>query len=279
MWKESYRIGIEPIDKQHIELFKKADELLKAIETNAEKEKFKEIIDFLKKYVVQHFHDEEQYQASINYSGIEEHKKAHRIFTDAILNCEKELINTNYDIRTVKDLMGTLTTWLIYHVADADLKIVNDNNTIKISEGSFINILFSNFISVIEKLADINLKNSKKHILIDNCVKEDILIEIGIDGDKNGSILFGFSKEFAFKLLEILTFLKPYEIDELVYSALAETANIITGNTATELSYQNIICNISTPIILNKPFLKYENLNGISVDTSIGKIELAINLN
>ena len=141
MWKESYRIGIDLIDRQHEELFRATDTLVRAIEANADKQTFRQTITFLKDYTVRHFHDEEAYQASIHYSGMEDHKKAHRKFTGIILDYERRLVESDFDIRIVKDLAGTLTAWLIYHVADADQRIAKGDTGAGLTLGqSFLNI-------------------------------------------------------------------------------------------------------------------------------------------
>lgn len=69
MWKESYRLGVDRIDEQHIELFRMTEELIRAIERRASTEAYQKALGFLKDYVIYHFADEEQYQAPIGYSG------------------------------------------------------------------------------------------------------------------------------------------------------------------------------------------------------------------
>ena len=125
MWKESYRLGVDRIDEQHIELFRMTEELIRAIERRTSTEAYQKALGFLKDYVIYHFADEEQYQASIGYSGLAEHQKEHREFTSTVLDYEKKLEANGYDLATLKDLAGMLTAWLIYHVADTDQKIVD----------------------------------------------------------------------------------------------------------------------------------------------------------
>ena len=48
MWKESYRIGIDLIDRQHEELFRATDTLVRAIEANADKQTFPADYHFFK---------------------------------------------------------------------------------------------------------------------------------------------------------------------------------------------------------------------------------------
>ncbi len=81
MWKEKYRIGIDSIDVQHIELFKNLGEFIqlvqrKDISWDNRLDKVKETLGFLQDYVVYHFDDEEKFQESIDYPDIEIHKKS-----------------------------------------------------------------------------------------------------------------------------------------------------------------------------------------------------------
>ena len=52
MWKESYRLGVERIDKQHQKLFKMTGALVQAARDGAGEETYKKALDFLKEYVV-----------------------------------------------------------------------------------------------------------------------------------------------------------------------------------------------------------------------------------
>jgi len=250
MWKESYRIGIDRIDQQHIELFRMADALLKDIEENAQPEKFHEAISFLKDYVVFHFKDEEAYQASIGYAGIKEHQKAHRDFTNSVLEFESRLENSNYDIKVVKDLAGTLTTWLIYHVADADQKIAGKHlETQMVKDASCFERFVGSIKDVMQKMAGIDLAALHTNLLQKKEVQGDILVSLEVTGEVPGQAIFGFSKELAFSLIEIMTFTTPDTIDELVCSALAELSNITGGNVVVELSEGGINADIKPPVV------------------------------
>ena len=257
MWKESYRIGIDLIDRQHEELFRATDTLVRAIEANADKQTFRQTITFLKDYTVRHFHDEEAYQASIHYSGMEDHKKAHRKFTGIILDYERRLVESDFDIRIVKDLAGTLTAWLIYHVADADQRIAKGDTGAGLTLAqSFLNIFSDSALDVMEKMAGFSANDIEEQFVSNKRVQGDIFVEIGLIGDLKGRIIFGFSKELAFKLIEIMTFVEPAEIDELVCSALAELSNITCGNAATALTEHGKVCDIKTPVAVSYTHLR-----------------------
>ena len=277
MWKESYRIGIDLIDRQHEELFRATDTLVRAIEANADKQTFRQTITFLKDYTVRHFHDEEAYQASIHYSGMEDHKKAHRKFTGIILDYERRLVESDFDIRIVKDLAGTLTAWLIYHVADADQRIAKGDTGAGLTLAqSFLNTFSDSALDVMEKMAGFSANDIEEQFVSNKRVQGDIFVEIGLIGDLKGRIIFGFSKELAFKLIEIMTFVEPAEIDELVCSALAELSNITCGNAATALTEHGKVCDIKTPVVTAEPPCGL--IDGMVLQTNVGGLEIVVQM-
>lgn len=276
MWKESYRIGIDIIDNQHIELFQRTDELLEAINSNADAQRFRETINFLKNYVVQHFHDEEEYQASIGYSELEIHKKAHSDFVKLVFEYEKRLEDSNYNIKVVKELAGTLTAWLIYHVADVDQKIVRNKTDAATDKNTYFGSFSSGILYVLEKMAGLGCDNIRKYKPKATKMKGDIFIQIELLEHQNKKVIFGFSKELAFKLFEIMTFTIPNSIDELVYSMLSELTNIVSGNAATNLAQMGVVCDITPPIILSEQVELNNNCEAITINTNVGELEVAI---
>lgn len=280
MWKESYKIGIELIDNQHFELFQMVEKLLCTIEkeeTKENKQEYIEAISFMKDYVMKHFKDEEEYQESIHYKDIQNHKRAHRIFTQTILEYQKKFNETNYDKKEVKNFAGVLTTWLIYHVTDADQKIVDPKNSSLESktEFSFMNCFYDVVKDVFFKMANVNSDNINKTDIWNHYISGDIFIEMSLLGDIKNSILFAFSEELAYNLIKHMVFVEVKELDEFVISALSEISNIITGNVLTQLSERNINCNMKTPFVIKEKRLNTA-IGGIAIDTGIGKLQIAM---
>ena len=119
MWKDSYRLGVERIDEQHKELFRMTEDLVNAVQRGASVTEYQKALEFLKDYVIYHFRDEEAYQASIQYEGLAAHQAEHRQFTQTVQQYEKRLTENGFEEKTMKDLAGTVTAWLIYHVVEA----------------------------------------------------------------------------------------------------------------------------------------------------------------
>ncbi|UWV46887.1 hemerythrin family protein [Acetivibrio thermocellus] len=127
MWKEKYKIGIDLIDQQHEELFRRVSEFTRIIRSeenwDARIDKVKETMAFMKDYVVDHFNEEEAYQAKINYPELEAHKKAHASFKEGIENYVKIFEEEGFNEDRIQEFGGKLMTWLIMHVAGMDQKI------------------------------------------------------------------------------------------------------------------------------------------------------------
>jgi len=86
-------------------------------------DKVKETMAFMKDYVVDHFNEEEAYQAKINYPELEAHKKAHASFKEGIENYVKIFEEEGFNEDRIQEFGGKLMTWLIMHVAGMDQKI------------------------------------------------------------------------------------------------------------------------------------------------------------
>jgi len=133
LWNDSYMIGVELIDNQHKELFLNAtDGLLLSIQTPdayGHKQYCINTINFLKGYVTRHFNDEEAYQQSIGYPGLEAHKAQHANLALEIVNYEKRLVASNFALPVIKTFMAFIVRWLMNHVAEEDRKIVEPRSS------------------------------------------------------------------------------------------------------------------------------------------------------
>ena len=127
MWKDKYKIGVELIDKQHEELFRRVSDFTRTIrgeeDWNARLDKVKETMLFMKDYVIDHFNEEEIYQEQINYPDIEIHKEAHAKFKEVIDNYVKIFEEEGFTEEKIQEFGGRLMAWLIMHVGNMDQKI------------------------------------------------------------------------------------------------------------------------------------------------------------
>lgn len=127
MWKEKYRVGVDLIDEEHIELFTRLSKFIQVVQNEndwEEKlEEVKETMAFMQEYVVFHFDDEEKYMAEIDYPEIDLHKKIHRDFKKSVNDYVYLLEEGGFTEDKIQELCAKLMTWLIMHVGRMDQKI------------------------------------------------------------------------------------------------------------------------------------------------------------
>ena len=277
MWKDTYRIGVDRIDQQHMELFRMTEELVNAVKEGAAVEVYQRILGFLKDYVIYHFRDEEAYQESIHYSGIEAHKEEHRKFTETVLHYEERLTSNGFNEKTMKDLAGTVTAWLIYHVVDTDQKIVSGEAPAGEEKqfDQFVDLFAHSALDMMETMAGLDQSSAQLQTVGSDQPQGDVFVTIQLVDDLNGKAVFGFSKELALHLLESMTGMELTEVDELVQSALCELTNISCGNAATALTKRGLQCDIKPPVLSNE-FPGENTGSGIRIDTAFGPMEVGV---
>lgn len=274
MWKDSYRLGVEQIDQQHRELFDMTEELVNAVEEGATAADYEKAVGFLQDYVIEHFRDEEAYLASLHARDLAAHQAEHQAFTETVENYGRRLKENGFDEKTMKDLAGTVTAWLIYHVVDTDQKSVTGAVQ---EEGRFrqcVELFAHSALEVLEAMAGVSpevpIQESQSYV-----PQGDIFVRIGLVGQVSGAAIFGFSEELALRLVEAMTMMTLDQVDELVESALCEVTNIACGNGATALVKRGLPCDIRPPV-LSRSVDSQENGIGVVLDTAAGRLQVGL---
>lgn len=124
-WRKEFCIGVDSIDKDHQRLFKIINKLFALKEDGAASQwACQEGVKFFKEHATKHFKDEEAYMASMQYEGLEQHKRLHNSFRENTLpSLEKELEQSGYAPDAVEHFLGVCTGWLIGHTLTEDLAI------------------------------------------------------------------------------------------------------------------------------------------------------------
>lgn len=127
LWKDKYRLGVDVIDTQHLELFERVDAFLRTLRDakswDEKVSRVNETLDFMNGYVVEHFRDEETYQQKIGYPGYEAHKKIHDDMVSYVIQVTTAYKEKGYDEHLMQQFGGKLLAWLINHVAAEDQRI------------------------------------------------------------------------------------------------------------------------------------------------------------
>lgn len=130
VWNERYNIGVDIIDKEHKKLF---SILNKLFDFGQQEEKSQwvcqEAIKYFRDHALKHFADEEAYMVSIDYAGLEVHRRIHRNFRERTIPAlERELELNKYSPESVNHFLGVCAGWLIGHSLIEDHAIVSGEN-------------------------------------------------------------------------------------------------------------------------------------------------------
>lgn len=131
VWEERFNIGVDIIDKEHKRLFKIINKLFDFSDDEEKKQWVcQEGIKYFKEHAIQHFADEEEYMKSINYGGLEIHKRIHDDFREQTIPViEKELDQTNYSDDAINHFLGVCTGWLLGHTLTEDQAITRKTSS------------------------------------------------------------------------------------------------------------------------------------------------------
>ncbi|SHM42156.1 hemerythrin [Caldanaerovirga acetigignens] len=119
-WTEDLSTGIETIDEQHKELFKRVNDLMEACTKGKGKQEVEKVIGFLGDYVVMHFGEEEKIMKAESYPGYDGHKNQHEIFIKKFEEFKGKLEQTGPTVDLVVKMNGFLVDWLINHIKKTD---------------------------------------------------------------------------------------------------------------------------------------------------------------
>lgn len=115
------------VDAQHKELFRRVEAFLRTLRApvswGEKVDSVNETLEFMKKYVVEHFRDEEEYQKAIGYPGYQEHKRIHNEMVNYVMQVSAQYERSGYDEQLMQQFGGKLLAWLINHVAAEDQRI------------------------------------------------------------------------------------------------------------------------------------------------------------
>jgi len=121
-WSNEFSIGNNLIDSQHKKLFMLVNSLTRLNEKNSTAADMTRTLDFILKYAVRHFKDEEALQAMYDYPDYNAHKKTHDDFTQTAIMLRDEH-NKSFSYEKFKNLKNILHDWVKQHVMVDDKKI------------------------------------------------------------------------------------------------------------------------------------------------------------
>ena len=123
-WTPQLSVGVPLIDTQHQTLFQKANDLMDACNRAEGYAEIAKLFAYLESYVIEHFRDEEQYMAKIQYPGLAAQKAAHTAFIQQLAKVRTEYnASPTKNIAILTNALQMVSDWLIRHVSGEDRKI------------------------------------------------------------------------------------------------------------------------------------------------------------
>ena len=121
-WTSGLRVGVDEIDEQHQELFRRAERLILALRAG-DRGEVEPLLHYLSDYVVSHFECEERWMAGAEYPGLEAHRDAHRRFRDEFAELTREYQRKGPTPLMALTVNNWLGEWLRSHIGAADVAL------------------------------------------------------------------------------------------------------------------------------------------------------------
>jgi hemerythrin len=121
-WTSALRVGVEEIDEQHRELFRRAQRVINALRAG-DRGEVESLVRYLTDYVVSHFQCEERLMVETEYPGLEAHRDAHRRFRDEFEEMRRELQRKGATPLMAAAVNSWLAAWLLHHIGGSDVAL------------------------------------------------------------------------------------------------------------------------------------------------------------
>ncbi len=123
-WTPELAVGIDEIDAQHQELFRRAERFINGL-SEPTRQDVGILLSYLRLYCVTHFGAEESWMRQVGYPGYDEHKAQHDAFIEHILELSREHERRGSPGLEPMKVSGWLQRWLEDHVQGIDRKFAS----------------------------------------------------------------------------------------------------------------------------------------------------------
>lgn len=122
-WDPNLAIGIDDIDAQHRELFRRLDRLLEASAARTTATEVGAMLDFLGDYVREHFATEEKLMDALEYPAAAEHRAEHVEFARELVGLRARHAEEGGTALLVIKVTSRATQWLRDHIYRTDKQL------------------------------------------------------------------------------------------------------------------------------------------------------------
>jgi hemerythrin len=118
-WSPDLSVGIEEIDAQHRELFRRAARFAEGLETRT-REEVAQLLSYLRHYAAVHFAAEEEWMRITAYPGHRLHRAEHERFLRELLSLSGEHVRRGNPGLRSEAVSAWLRRWLVAHLGTHD---------------------------------------------------------------------------------------------------------------------------------------------------------------
>ena len=122
-WTSNLSVGVEIIDAQHRELFRRFSDLIDACHEHHGEEQIAELLAFLDEYVVFHFGEEQKLMTHYAYPGFENHRREHESFIRRLQALQQDMAARGPTQALVSQTIRILLNWIVKHIKSVDVEL------------------------------------------------------------------------------------------------------------------------------------------------------------
>ncbi|HUJ18534.1 MAG TPA: bacteriohemerythrin [Nitrospirota bacterium] len=124
-WNKTLEVGIDTIDSQHRELFRRINRLVLAIREHRCKSEIDGVLKFLDDYARVHFADEAKHMRETGYPGYEEQLREHQKYLAALKELKEQaeqprISGASYDLSATTNQV--VVDWIVDHIMKVDMR-------------------------------------------------------------------------------------------------------------------------------------------------------------
>ncbi len=119
-WSQSLSVGIQAMDDQHKELFRRISSLLESMLGAGGEGQIRQLVDFISQYVEVHFREEEELLRSRGYPKLEAHRALHESFKQEFASIAARLASGGVTASILILIQDKVVNWLIDHIGKVD---------------------------------------------------------------------------------------------------------------------------------------------------------------
>lgn len=149
-------------------------------------------------------------------------------------------------------------------------------------KNKYINPILEATTNVLENMLQIEPTKGEVQTTKNHFIAHKINASIGVTGDLEGFVYFSMQEDTALNIVTKMSGMEIEEFNDLCHSAVGELANIITGNSTTNLSNIGYQCDITPPSIAIGDNMEIstdrDEFLTVPLHTEIGELKINISL-